>query len=49
MKDVVPEIVTTLNFFHFSGQMIFAHLDNALDRQTNLCILIKQSAKQLHG
>jgi len=49
MEDLVPEIFTIFNFLLFSGQMILAHLDNALDRQPNLCILTKQSAKQFHG
>lgn len=45
MEDLIPKIFTTLNFFLFSGQMYFV----CLDRQTNLCILIKLSAKQFYG
>lgn len=49
MEDLIPKIFTTLNVFLFSAQIYFAYLDKGLDRLTNLCILIKPSAKQFYG
>lgn len=48
MDDLVPEILSILNFLLFFGEkMIFASLDNALDRQPS-SIPINQRAKNIH-